>query len=336
MPMFRCDIEVKSDLILPDGVNETKLADANPEITLRNGPPDAEGHSCTLMASVISEAESIKTARLELRDQLTEYLHLLSFVTKNRFKILGPRRLFEWEAGKGTRTGHFYVANDVRYPSIPALVPKLIETVQAFAKIDLPAYVKRALKCYRYALLDSQSEDQFMQFWLALETIAENTKVKEKVDQFCPDCKAPLHCAECGNQMLRVPMAKQAIEMLIGKNVAPDVAAALSKVLFDARNGIAHGRSRESIEKDCKNKFEAIVEELSRLTWFSIISSIPGEGEGLTFGYPDQVVTDIERLGIAEFTFDYQGDAPHPTEEELPNVEAKFEYMLLNRPQAQG
>jgi hypothetical protein len=99
-----------------------------------------------------------------------------------------------------------------------------------------------ALKYFRYGLLDEQPEDQFMWLWLALEIVAENLKEKVRVPIACSACGANVKCAHCGDEPMRIPMAKQAIEQLIATVVDEKSIAEVAKRQFAARNGLMHGQ----------------------------------------------------------------------------------------------
>lgn len=325
MPTFRCEFDVKGDLVLPAYVSELELSSkAGFTTTFRNGPPDSEGHPTRLVATVVGPAESIDSAQDELRRDLAEQLDLLVFATHSRFQIIAPRRLIEWEADQKTRQFRVFHTVDARYPSDPELIREYLETVQALDQATPPAFTRTALKYFRYGLLDNRPEDQFMRLWLALEIIAENVKEKELVPIACPVCNAPMTCAACGTEPARAPMAKQAIEDLIAK-IAGTAAQDTSRRQFKTRNGLMHGRRPESIEAECKVPLPAIVNELGTLTWHAIMSTIPvGDGPPLAFGHRDGDFASKSLVMSMLGTFDHAGDGPHPTQDKIPSVEIKM------------
>lgn len=160
-----------------------------------------------------------------------------------------------------------------------------------------------------------------MRLWLALEIVAESTKERERVPVTCPACGGALHCAACHTAPTRVPMAKQAIESLIAAiagKAAPDV----SKRQFIARNGLMHGRSTVSIEAECGQQFEHVVNELGRLAWEAIMSTLPlaEEGPVLHLGHRDGQFTNLNLVMSVLGSFEHTEDSDHPSDDKVPNV----------------
>lgn len=320
MPTYRCEFEITGDLVLASNVGRLELDGSSGITTFRNGSANDEGHTVDMVASVIGSAESIDTAENELRGVLAEQLDLLTFTTHSRFKIERPIRAFEWEAHQEKRQFRAFHTVDSRHPPEPEFSSDFVATAKVLDNSNPPPFTRTALKYFRYGLLDPQPEDQFMRLWLALEIIAENLKDKEKVPIVCPVCGEALTCAACGVEPMRVPMAKQAIEGLISR-IAGEHAKEVSKRQFKARNGLMHGRSVESIEKECKASIEKIVNELGTLAWHAIMSTIPlGDGPELHFGHRDGQFTNLTLVAAMLGEFKHQGDEPHPTDDKLPSV----------------
>ena len=322
MPTFRCDFEVTGDLVLPDDSSQLNLTSTDGfELTIRNLPADITGHTPALSASVVGPADSIDTARQRLSAALATQLDLLSFVTRFRFKISAPRWLMEWDDWQRTRQLVTFHATDPRHPPVPDLAQVYLDTVAAVDKVKPPDFLKIALRYFRYGLLDQQTEDQFMRFWLALEIIAENVKERDRVPIMCPACNTALKCGQCGVEPTRVPMAKQAIENLIVK-VTGAAAPTISKRLFKARNGLMHGQNEQQVEAECNAPLPQIVNELGAIAWKAILLSIPlGEGPRLAFGNRDgEFVIGSMVMGLTAI-FEHSGDGAHPVDDQIPKIE---------------
>ncbi|WP_137105076.1 hypothetical protein [Azospirillum argentinense] len=320
MPMFRCDFEVKTDLVLPHEANSVEInTPENYSIRLLNGETDQNGDVIRLVATVVGSSVSIMDAQATLREKLAEQLDLLSFATHSRFEIIAPIRLIEWEEWQIKREMRVFYTTDARQPPSPDLEEYFCKTVQLLEKSGIPAFTRRALKYFRYGLIDNQPEDQFMQLWLSLEIIAENTKERSSIPITCQVCGGSMVCSSCGSSPQRVPMAKQAIESIIS-TIAGNYAKDVARRQFKARNGLMHGRSTESIEAECKAKLPDIVDELGKLTWHAIMSTIPYDGvEELTFGHRDDEFTNKKLIFSAHIEFTHNGETPHPTDKEIPN-----------------
>ncbi len=325
MPTFNCEFDVSSDLVLAANLNELQLSKgADTQILFRNGPVDTQGHPTGLIATVIAPSESIDAAQEELRCILAEQLDLLSFATRSSFKIVSPRRLVEWEAGKRVREFRTYFTSDSRYPPDPELSSEFIETIRELENANPPAYSRKALKYFRYGLMDYQHEDQFMHYWLALEIVAENTKLKTPVQVICSSCNAPMKCAVCGFEPTRIPFAKQEIETIIA-GITGEMAKVVSNRLFRSRNSLMHGGSSEAIERECGMPLASIVNELGEITWRAIMSTINLKtGARLVFGFHEDGFAEKSLMMSVLGTFEHTGEGLHPTNDNIPAIAIKM------------
>jgi hypothetical protein len=325
MPNFRCEYSVTGDLVLPSELSQHQYTNCDGvEITFSNGEVNDEGHAIKLLATVIGPSESIDTAEKDLESVLVTQLDLLTFATHSRFKLIEPIRLIEWEAGQKKRNLKAFNTVDARYPPDPELEKKYIDTIIKLEQARPPAFTLTALKYFRYGLLDDSPEDQFMRLWLALEIIAENIKQTDPVKIICPVCESSLKCGECGTEPTRVPMAKNAIEELINK-IAGKAAKDVSKRQFITRNGLMHGRKRDSIEKECKVSISDIVNELGFLAWNAIFSTIPTKDkQTFEFGHRHGDFTNMKLVMSVLGSFDHSGDESHPAEDKIPKVEVSL------------
>ena len=323
MATFRCDIDITGDLVLPPNVGclVTESA-AGMSFAFTNGSPGADGHVSGMKVTVIGPSASLDTARDDLQGALADQLNLLTLATQSRFKILAPRRVMEWEAGQKQRTLKVFHTSDPRYPPDPELDPAFLQTVEILDRAAPPAHVRTALKYFRYGLFYDQPEDQFMQLWLALEIIAENGKDPDPVPIVCAACSANMKCSACGDTPTRVPMAKQAIESLIGK-IAGGAAPIVAKRQFKARNGLMHGRGRESIETECGSSLGDLVNELGMLAWNGIMGAIPLNENGavLHLGHRDFAFAHASMVASIDMLIEHNGDGPHPSDDKIPNPE---------------
>ncbi|MDH5423703.1 MAG: hypothetical protein OEY29_01765 [Gammaproteobacteria bacterium] len=328
MPIFRCEFKVTSDLVLDNKTEKLKLSDLDSNTSIfSNGPLDDNGHVPYLIITITGSADSIDKAEKKLRDSLAEQLDLLTFTTHSRFKIIEPIRLIEWDEGKQERNFKVFHTSDARYPPETDLDQKYLESCEIFDNAKPKAFIRTALKYFRYGILDIQPEDQFMRFWLALEIIAENSKEAERIPIACPECKQAMSCSACDITPTRVPMAKQAIENII-KIITGDEWKKISKRQFIARNGLMHGSSVSSIEKKCKMPISKVVNELAALVWHAIWNSIElneEEESKLVLGHRDGEFVYRSIVASINGVFEHSGKEPHPTEENIPTVKITME-----------
>jgi hypothetical protein len=324
MPNYRCDFIVTGDLVLSPALPSLVLSTTAANTTFRNGATDEDGHATNLCASVVGEADSIDIAHSTLRDRLAGQLDLLTFITHSRFKIHAPVRVIEWSPGQGKRRLKAFHKSDARYPPDPEFDSRYIETAELLDSASLEPYTRRALKYFRYGLVDEHPEDQFMRLWLALEIVAENSKGTSRVPISCPHCSASLKCHDCGAEPTRAPGAKRAIAALID-SMAGNLGSAVSKRQFIVRNGLMHGRSTESIELECRASMVDIVNELGTIAWHAICSTIVlRDDRELYFGHRDGKFANRSVLATFGVEFSHDEAAPHPAEDKIPTIEIKL------------
>ena len=166
MPRFRADFEVKGSLVLPVGSDPVVLQGDNPkfELTIRNDDTDADGHVRGLVAQIVAESDSIDRVPDAFRTILAEQLDVLSFATHSAFEIVECRRVLEWEPYQKTRKLRPMKSFDPHYPPAPDLNEHVLHTTQKIIAAARPSEVTRALRCFRYGVIQRQPEDQFQQF----------------------------------------------------------------------------------------------------------------------------------------------------------------------------
>ena len=216
MPTFRAEFDVHGDVVLSkDTADFAYEAASGHSIKLTNAAPDVEGHLPGLISTVIGPAESLDDALNELRNVLAAQLDLLSFSTHSRFKIIGARRVMEWEPGKKTIKAKIFRSYDSRYPPDPQITSEFLPTLRTLNSVAMPNFTRSALRHFRNGLLDSTPEDQFMRLWLAVEIVAVNTRGNAPVPIPCRVCAANMTCPGCGLVPTRIPLPNDTIRETI-------------------------------------------------------------------------------------------------------------------------
>lgn len=324
MSIFRCDFAVESDMILLDdaAATQTRLSSGH-ELFIRNAAPDIAGNVAGLVCSVIGDAPDIENVHQLLRDELAEFLDLLAFVTQSRFEITKVDRVFDWEAGQGSRRMKLFETFPGLYPPDRDLTDEYLATVTSIEQGTIDGFVRVALKYFRLGFMEASAGDQFLRYWLALEIIAENRKVREKAPIKCTACGGAIKCAHCGDEPQRRPMATDAIREII-KQITGKSSVVIIKRQFAARNGITHGRDVAAIERESGQPLDQILNELVRIVWHAIIAEIPKPpaGSRLAFGERDEFATKTLTISMIG-GFEHNGDGDHPPENALPNARIK-------------
>jgi hypothetical protein len=319
MPLIRCDFHVATDLVLPVKAPDVTLRGPN-NLTckLHNGAVDKDGHVSELIAVVVAEVTSMDRAENELRGLLASQLDLFAFVVQSRFQILSPIRAIEWEPRLKKRHGRIFHEQDPYYPPAPDLAPEFGTSINQLNDATLPDYVRAALKLFRYGLLGRYPEDQFMYFWLAVEILAENSKGAEAIAIPCGKCGRPLVC-ECGAQVVRKPMPKDAINQLISNIGWPPE---FSKPLFDARNALMHGASVETVEKVTGESMAALMDTLGELCSRAIRALLPIPLDKTFHSMSREASFVAGRLLVAaRFELEFDGNEDYPPESILAGAE---------------
>jgi hypothetical protein len=179
-------------------------------------------------------------------------------------------------------------------------------------------------------VFEPQPEDQFMHFWLAIETIAEGAKEATRIPIPCPKCSGELFCATCNSVPTRRPMARQAIRQLLEKTfpASPNLYA----MLADTRDHLFHGRAPHLVETKVGRPLGAVVNDAGVMAWSVIQRSIPPLGVQIAFLDRRGEFANNMLFVSPEITLTYSGDAPHPTEEQIPKVELKMHTRFTDPP----
>lgn len=321
MPTFRAEFDVKSALVLPEDATPQSLRalDGQSEIVLRNGRRDENGHVALLDVLVIGVASDVDEAADELRVLLVDQLDLLTFVTHARFEILQCRRVIDWEPFQKSRAFIMLQTFDANYPPSPDLSIACLGTANAISTGNPSAAVRRACHYFRMGVLGRALEDQFHQFWLALETIAEGREKSTRVPIPCPKCNGQLMCEACGETPTTRPMANQAIRDVIVKIVRPDPDKIFRKLL-KVRHHLVHGRSTDSIEQELEQPLADIVNDAAKAAWFAIQLELPSMEGPITFGHMGGDFQYRELVVGPHGVFEHDGPGAHPADDKIPTA----------------
>jgi hypothetical protein len=325
MSKFRADYDVSGSLVLPVGSEAYVLHGEEPsfEITLRNAHPDAQGHIPYLRVQVVADCDTIDRFPAVSRGLLAAQLDILSFVTHSTFMIDRCLRVLDWEPHQKTRRLRPIRSFDPLYPPDPDLRAELLSTVQKIIQTKPSASILRALRCFRYGVIQQQPEDQFQQFWLAIETIAEAEKETTRIPIPCPKCQGKLFCATCNETPTRRPMARQAIRELI-QQLASGGGDDIYRLLVKTRDHLLHGRSPTAVEVEVGRPLEQVVNEAAAAAWNAIMFSIP-KLEDPAFGHRGGDFVRRKLAVIPDTTFDYEGPAEHPPDDAIPSIDISMQ-----------
>lgn len=222
---------------------------------------------------------------------LVDCMNMLAFTTGSRFQRHRIRQIVDATPGKGMRRVLMW-SDSIEYEDPqPFLNDSAARTIERLSEFDIPPAIRRAMRWYRLGINSTVLDDQFMNFWFALEIVAEFQKSPERVPDRCPKCRSPLYCESCKTHPDHKPFAKQAIRTLL-KAVDADFDDATVDRLEMTRNSLMHGRTLKEIEESLPQPHEQIVDVLGRLLWKVLIHQFPKEmfDGKLSMGYPSTYI----------------------------------------------
>lgn len=280
MPRFLVEIEVESHIVATDsGRLRFGPADGSYVLHLTNLHVDPGIERPLVRAEVQLDAASADNAEDQAVRHLKRFLHILALVSGCRCVIHRVVRVMDWTPGLEMRPTIMY--QEFPNPDVPmkALDPKLLATIQALSNSHWDEDLFRALRWFARGVAALTPEDQFAQFWFALEILAEHRKRPEKVPTACPQCQGPLQCPACNETPLHRPYPKQAIQDLIVVRTRGNPKKVFS-VLDKIRNALMHGSDSLDISRELEVDFQKLTDLLGRIVWAELLGSFkvgPGQ-----------------------------------------------------------
>ncbi len=238
------------------------------------------------------DAPNLDEAQDIAEDFMADCLNMLAFTTGSRFRRHRIRQIVDATPGiTGMRSLHMW-GDSIEYEDPqPFLREDTARTIERLLEFDIPPAIRRALRWYRLGVNATVPDDQFMNFWFALELVAEFQKSTEKVPSKCPECESPLYCESCKTRPVHKPYPKQAIRALL-KAIDKECDDATIRRLDKTRNSLMHGSTLKEIEDSLPQPHEQIVDILGRLLWKALIHQFPHEmfDGTLVVGYPSTYI----------------------------------------------
>lgn len=235
------------------------------------------------------EAPDLNESRSIATILLADCLNMLALTTGSSFKRHRIRQIVDATADiNGMRSLLIWGDSIDHEDPQPFLNDNTVHAIERLLEFDIPQPIRRAMRWYRLGINSSEPDDQFMNFWFALEIVATFQKPIEKVPDSCPRCRSPLYCESCGTHPVHRPYPKQAIRSLI-KSVDSECDDVTIYQLETARNSLAHGLTLKEIEDELPQPHEEIVDILGRILWKSLIHQFPSQmfDGSFTVGYPN-------------------------------------------------
>jgi hypothetical protein len=236
------------------------------------------------------EAPSFTEAKEVADGHLVECMNMLAFTTGSRFQRHRIRQIVEIN-GTPMQTVLMWSESIEYEDPQPFLDEHIARSIERLSEFDLPPAIRRAMRWYRLGVNEVNPDDQFTNFWFALEIVAEFQKSTEKVPDACPKCRSPLYCETCQTHPTHRPYARQAIRDLlkaVDRNCEDETITRLDKT----RNSLMHGATLKEIEASLPQPHEQIVDVLGRLLWRALVHQFPKElfTQQIAMGFPSTYV----------------------------------------------
>ncbi len=268
------DYRFLSDMSLVEGTKELVLKhpQSTYEVTLRV-IDDTPGELAAMAAFVVFEAENADEAKMRGRDVAREFLAHLSFVTEAIIKPQGVHRLFEW--GESTTDRKGFIFNYFKDTHAPTRVISQshiasIENIMEMTSSDL---VVSAMKWFSDGLKVEDQERQFQDFWSVLELLAPLHRGNLESTIKCPQCRSDLYCNQCKKAPRIRASASEGVKFLVQQMVTnePDQ---FFRTINRVRNLLFHTVPINKIEEELDINFEALTEQMARVSRLAITNSI--------------------------------------------------------------
>jgi len=272
---MRClaDFVVDSDLCLAPNDSPLTLHAPNGSfsLTLSNTDPDHHLPEAVLSAQVVFEADSFnRNLRTVAFDKLNEILNCLTFTTSRKFSPKRLKRIIDWTPGLVERKAIIYVETPEWDRAEPAFDEKFIDSTERFLAMLSGEEQQAAMRWYRLGIQAEGVEDQFSDFWFALEIAAENMKGSKRATSKCPQCRADLFCKNCGDFPTHRPYPGEAIKQAI-ERVHPQDSDEIFETLQKIRHALLHGGRISSIISELPCNEEQALNKVAFIARQSII-----------------------------------------------------------------
>lgn len=268
------EIRSTCSIVADDRVLEINHPQKTYRARIRNIPRSDFTTPFLLSLHLYFNAFSLDEAPDVVDEILADCLNMLVFTTGAEIQRHRLRQIVDASPDLAMRSVLFWsdrIDNEDPQPFFDESITKSIERLLSF---DMPAPLRRALRWYRLGANAKVPDDQFMNFWFALEIIAEFKKSPDKLPSKCPKCQSSLYCESCKTHPLHRPYPKQSIIALI-KAIDKECTDEAIKRLDNTRNGLMHGSTLKEMEDREPETHEHIVDVLGHLVLKALINQFP-------------------------------------------------------------
>lgn len=258
---------------------------------LKNIPRSVFSEPFLISLVIYFDAPSLNESKDIAHDLTADCLNMIAFATGSRFQFHRIKQIAEVKPDESGMNSILFWGESIEYDDPqPFITRQTTDAIEKLSLFDAPKPIQKALRWYRLGVNATVPDDQFMNFWFALEIIAEFQKPNIKVQDKCPKCKGALYCESCQAYPEHKPYLKQVIKQLLIQVCHCDDAT--FDMLDSTRNSLMHGQTMGEIEGNFPDLERHIVDILGRLVWIALIDQFPKEyfDGKLSLGYPSTYV----------------------------------------------
>lgn len=257
------NFEVESDVSVIDDDAELvlKRKDGGFLAAIKNVVRQDYSDPFVLRVQIMYDADDLDHAQRIHLDKVADFLDVFALAAGARLKFSRMLQLIDCSSPNPQRDCHIWAARIRHENPRPALDGDVANTVADFLNSPLHPEVMRSIHLYRQGCAALIPADQFRNFFLAIETLAEHVKPSEEVNDICQKCKSPLYCEKCKTHPTHKPFAGKVVRQLI-RQVEPKIDEKVINAIIAARHGLAHGTAFSDLQLENDNQQFTIVDVL--------------------------------------------------------------------------
>ena len=271
---FIAQFDVASDVSATEDVAKHPIQSPRGDffLVIREGVSKEGERLAKLRCNMEFESEALEYAQQDFMDRVLGALDMLSLVTHAIFRFDRLHKIFDWTPNKTMRPGLIFVYDAPEFEPDWVLDENIFETANLFQHANISDQMLSALRWFRLGIVADTPQEQFQNFWFALELLAQHNKTTDKVHDICAKCGKALYCETCNTHPKHRPYPKQAIESVF-QSLEPD-APELFPMMNKVRNSILHGEPASKVGIATGVSLDQMVDPLAKLTWKGLISEV--------------------------------------------------------------
>ena len=271
---FIAQFDLTADVSMPNDPTKYSIRSPNSDFSLvvREVLPKKGEKMATFRCNMEFESEALENAQHDFMNRILGVLDIISLVSHAIFRFDRLHKIFDWTPNKTMRDGLIFVYDPPESAPNWSLNQEVFETANLFQHAAIDDQLSSALRWFRLGIIADTAQEQFQNFWFALELLAEHKKSTNKVHDTCPNCNGALYCEACDTYPMHRPYPIQAIQS-IWQDFAPDEVE-FFQVVNKARNNLLHGVSAKEIENIIGVPLHQMIDPLAQLTWKGLISEL--------------------------------------------------------------